>query len=83
MVSDMPKLPGMSKADNTGIYDRHRVCRNCRSITENAGTVKLFHILDMYAPPVNNDRSLTVGDRIPIFLGVGGGFSLQSVQLYG
>ncbi len=45
-------LPELSKilwkADNTGIYGRYRVCRNCRSIAENAGIVEIFHILDMY-----------------------------------
>ncbi len=48
MWAVLPELPGLSKADYSDIYGRYRVCRNCRSIAENAGIVESFHILDMY-----------------------------------
>ncbi len=50
-TAEIPEISERLKADNTGIYGRYRVCRNCRSIAENAAIVENFHILDMY---VNN-----------------------------
>ena len=52
--ADLIELPEMSKADHSGIFGRHKFCRNCRSFAGIAGIIENFLILDMYVHASKN-----------------------------